>query len=378
MATSPAAPGEHRLRLLRRGDRDPAVEELRHVLFGDSAAQDSANREVFDDALDRSVRAFQQERGLTVDGIVGPETWRAIASARWRLGDRLLHHRPTVPFHGDDVLELQQRLLSLGFDTGRCDGWFGPRTESAVRDFQRNVGLGVDGTCGPLTLRQLTALRNTPGRGGRAHELREAEALRRGTTSLAGTVIVIDPGHGGVNPETGEVDHGWNIDGVCEAEVVADVASRFEGRLGAAGATSFLTRGARHLERPLTDADRAEFANSTDADLLISLHCDGHESDKPHGVATYYYGTGRDGGSVVGESLAGHLQRSLASRTDLRDCRSHARTLEILRATRMPAVRVELGYLTHPRDRSRLADPQFRDLLAEALLVGLQDMITSA
>lgn len=274
-------------------------------------------------------------------------------------------------------MELQQRLVSLGFDTGRCDGWFGPRTEHAVRDFQRNVGLGVDGTCGPLTLRQLTALKNAPGRGGRAHERREAEALLRGTSSLAGKVVVIDPGHGGIDPTTGQTDHGWNIDGVSESEVVADVASRFEGRLGAAGATSFLTRGVHSIDHPLTDADRAEFANSTDADLLISLHCDGHESDKPHGVATYYYGSGRDGGSVVGELLAGHLQRSLASRTDLRDCRSHARTLEILRATRMPAVRVELGYITHPRDRSRLADPQFRDRIAEALLVGLQEMITT-
>src|SRR6476469_3638425 len=100
------------------------------------AADDSTD--LFDDSVDRAVRAFQQRRGLRVDGVVGPETYRALDEAHWRLGDRLLSFTAGHPFVGDDVAMLQQRLLDMGFDPGRCDGIFGRQTEASLREFQRN------------------------------------------------------------------------------------------------------------------------------------------------------------------------------------------------------------------------------------------------
>ncbi len=47
-------------------------------------------------------------------------------------------------------------------------------------------------------------------------------------------------------------------------------------------------------------------------------------------------------------------------------------TWDLLRRTRMPAVRLDLGYLTNPGDAARLADPSFRDLVAEAIVVAVQ------
>ena len=102
---------------------------------------------------------------------------QALAAARWSLGDRLLS-LATHPFVGDDVAMLQERLLALGFDAGRADGVFGPRTERALRGLQKEYGLLSDGTCGPATLRALRQL----GRhvtGGRPQVLRETEALHR-------------------------------------------------------------------------------------------------------------------------------------------------------------------------------------------------------
>ncbi len=78
-----------------------------------------------------------------------------LEEARWRLGDRLLTHVAGNVLAGDDVLALQQRLLDLGFKVGKVDGRFGHQTEQAVRDFQRNVGVPADGTCGPATLKAL-------------------------------------------------------------------------------------------------------------------------------------------------------------------------------------------------------------------------------
>ena len=56
----------------------------------------------------------------------------------------------------------------------------------------------------------------------------------------------------------------------------------------------------------------------------------------------------------------------------MHDCRVQARSWELLRLTRMPAVRVEVGYLTHIGDRRKLLDPVFRDIVAEGILVAVK------
>jgi N-acetylmuramoyl-L-alanine amidase len=62
----------------------------------------------------------------------------------------------------------------------------------------------------------------------------------------------------------------------------------------------------------------------------------------------------------------------VVARTDLVDLRWHPKTFDFLRRTRMPAVRVDVGYLTNPGDAQRLGDPHFRDVLAEAVVVAVQ------
>lgn len=54
------------------------------------------------------------------------------------------------------------------------------------------------------------------------------------------------------------------------------------------------------------------------------------------------------------------------------DCRTHPKTWDILRLTRCPAVRVEVGYLTNPDDRRSLLDPAFRDIVAEGVLIAVK------
>lgn len=83
--------------LFRRGDRGRAVREIRSRLdlLGLTSSVDGTgdrpgDADTFDDDLDHAVRAFQQQRGLSVDGIVGLGTYRVLEEARWRLGDRLL------------------------------------------------------------------------------------------------------------------------------------------------------------------------------------------------------------------------------------------------------------------------------------------------
>jgi N-acetylmuramoyl-L-alanine amidase len=198
----------------RLGDTGPAVAEIQALLSGLGLLTGTPSP-VFDEVTDQALREFQQRRGLSVDGIVGPETYAALAAARWRLGDRLLS-LATRPYVGDDVAALQERLLELGFDAGRADGVFGSGTERALRGLQREYGLVPDGTCGPATLRALRQL----GRhvtGGRPQVLRESETLHRSGAALPGKVVVLDPGHGGST--AGATGHGLD-----EAAVVEDLA----------------------------------------------------------------------------------------------------------------------------------------------------------
>jgi len=354
--------------LLHRGDTGPAVSEVRGALISLGLLDDSGSGNgTYDHKIDLAVRAFQQDRGLTVDGVVGAETYRAISSARWRLGDRVLSFTAANPIVGDDVSVLQERLLELGYDAGRPDGLFGDRTAEALRGFQRDYGLRADGTCGPETLRGLRQL----GRkviGGRPQLLRETTTVANSGPALVGKRVIIDPGHGGDDP-------GARYDGLTEAELAWDLATRLEGRLGAAGVTAYLTRG---RSSGLTDDERARFANTTGADLVVSLHIDASTSPQAQGVATYHFGTGSGLTSTVGEQLAGLVHREVVARTGLLDCRTHAKTWELLRLTAMPAIRLEVGHLSHPGDRARLTDPAFRDTVAEAVLVAVQRLYLPA
>lgn len=358
--------------LARLGYRGPAVRDLRESLTaagalptGDGFGSKGGDvfDEVFDEELDAAVRSFQQDRGLLVDGIVGPWTFAALDAARWRLGDRLLRHSPGHLVRGDDVMELQERLLGFGFHPGRIDGLFGPDTEGAVRAFQRGVGLVVDGEVGPATLRAFTDLRRSVA-GGSSLSLREREHVRRSGYRLAGRTIVLDPGHGGEDP--GAVAHG-----VVEAEVVHDIATRIEGRLSAHGANVVYTHN--RFTSAGDDEARASFANDCAADIVLSLHCDTADQADASGVATFFFGQKRFGAwSAVGEQLADLIQRETVARTGLADCRSHARSWKLLQATRMPAVRIEAGYVSNPEDAARLQAASFRDDIAEGIVVALQ------
>ena len=101
----------------------------------------------FDVTTEQAVKDFQQGSGLTVDGIVGPATWQALPAD------------PNTPVlalgaSGSVVTELQQGLKKYSTpatDPGPVDGDFGPKTEAAVKAYQQDRGIHVDGIVGDQT-----------------------------------------------------------------------------------------------------------------------------------------------------------------------------------------------------------------------------------
>jgi peptidoglycan hydrolase-like protein with peptidoglycan-binding domain len=111
---------------------------------------------LFGPVTDEAVRRFQRDNALAVDGIVGPRTLRELRSRSKRL-ERLLSEGVGFrkPNGSVRVRSVQRKLNRLGYGAGEVDGLFGPVTDRAVRRFQAERGLQVDGIVGPRTLRRL-------------------------------------------------------------------------------------------------------------------------------------------------------------------------------------------------------------------------------
>ena len=352
--------------LPKLGDRSSAIELISNTLL--RLGFIATPSDILDDNLTQGIKAFQQERGLTATGVINEITARSLEEARFKLGDRVLVFNAAALMRGDDVSNLQDRLIQMGFNCGKVDGVYGASTEGAVREFQKSVGILSDGRCGPATLISLMRLVKTVS-GGAPSALRESVKHSVRSPALANKVIVIDPSWGG--EFTGE-----SANGVVESEIVFDLAQRLEGRLIALGVNVVLTRSANNS--PL-EKDRIKVANTVSADLVIALKVDSYKNEKANGVATYFYGRDDKGvRSVVGERFANLIQREICARTDLLNCHTHAKSWDLLRLTTAPTVRIDLGYLSNPQDAKRLATAAFRDQLAEAMIVAIQRLYLSA
>ena len=335
--------------LIRTGARGEDVRDVQHRLLG-------AGMRIEPDELDGSfgasteaaLREFQRARGLPPDGILGPDTWGQLVEAGYRLGDRTLYLRSPA-FRGDDVRELQRMLNALGFDAGKEDGIFGPRTDRGIREFQRNVGSAVDGIVGLDTVHAITRYRPALGAPSRA-VVREGEAARGPGLALAGSTIAIDPDR---------------ID-ADELDLALAIASELSEELKRLGARPLLLRKGSEL---VPVDQRIRRANTGNAAALISIAV-GSGEQVERGSACFHYGTPTTH-SPMGRRLAESIQHALLRRLGLPDGGLHPRSIAILRETRMPAARIEPAVALDELDASRIGEPAFAGDVARAIADGV-------
>lgn len=315
------------LPLSEGADGDAVLDVQQRLLaLGFSTLPDAPSH--FGVATRAALEAFQRRRGLRVDGICGTHTWHVLVEAGYTIGERFLYRR-TPMLRGDDVAELQQRLSALGFDTGRVDGIFGDSTAAALREFQENAALAVDGILGPDTLRELRRVEaRVPGPARLVSTVRSLEQLRRQPPTLSGRHVAVgEPGG-----------------------LAAPVAA-LQRRLRAAGAT------VSTLHHPDGSAQAHE-ANAVGADVYLALRL---EPDRA-GVLSAFYSGYRDE-SVGGRLLADVIQRVVPPAVGVPDLGAHGMSLPVLRETQMPAVSVEVGPAT--------VVVEYGPALAEALATAL-------
>ena len=283
----------------------PAVADLHRRLRGLGVAAGPDPR-TFSEKTASGVRDFQERRGLRVDGVCGRETWDALVEAGYRIGDRLLYLRQPM-LRGDDIVEVQRQLGALGFHVGRADGIFGPGTHQAVQAFQRNTGLTPDGTVGLATVFALRRLRSR-GPAGDPAALRETARLQAMRPSMREHHVV-----------------------VAEVGGLGALARETQRAVSARGGRVTL------LAHPDAGA-LAEQANNTGASLCVGLAL----AASAGGCRAAYWGA-HESESPAGRRIATLVLEELSSSGAGVDGGPRAMNTSFLRATRMPAVLVDIG-----------------------------------
>lgn len=294
MPTTPGLP-------LERGSTGEAVRDLQHRLQARELRIDPAEFGAYGTSTEEAVQAFQAEQGLQSDGRCDEATWAALVESSYHLGDRLLYLRRPM-LRGDDVAQLQRRLSSLGFDAGRVDGIFGPDTEQALHDFQRNVGLAADGIFGPDTGRAFSRLGNRAEQTVTVAGVRERERWRLRPATLRDRRLAV--GHSG------------------ELGALAQALRR-----------QLLDRGAHAIVLDHPDPSvQAQEANAFEADVYVGIGV----STEGHGCVAYYQAPGFE--SFGGHQLADCAVSELTDVLDSSPGEARGMRLPILREARMPAV----------------------------------------
>lgn len=297
------------MRLYRSGDEGEAVRDIqdRLVALGFSCEPDRAG--LFDNGTVAAVIDFQAKRGLWTDGIVGPDTWRALVSAGYRLGSRILYRR--VPMmRGDDVAELQRRLNSLGFDTGKVDGIFGPDTLHGLLEFQANRRLAEDGLAGLEVVEELDLMGRATMKHGR-EVVRDHQWLETLPRTIAGQRIYVDPF---CRDET-EMGATWEP-AVTLGNILQDLG--------------VIVTISRSIDTSPPERVRALRANRLGVDVIVAL-CLPYEAEP----GTYYFAS-QHSSSSAGEAIAASIAGCL-------DLQWNGRAIPILKNTRAPAVVVAAG-----------------------------------
>jgi len=200
-------------------------------------------------------------------------------------------------------------------------------------------------------------------------------ALRGGASAnangLRGELFVVDPGHGTRYPDRSPLNVGAvGPGGLEEQRVVLDVGEKLAALLRAAGARVVLTRSHSTpfrvaSDKRLDNRARAALANRLGATAFIALHADSSLDPAAHGTSVFWL----RGNSVP---LANAVRRGLAP-LGLGEAAFHARDLAVTSEARVPAVLVELGFVSNPRDARDLASPAFQDREAQALFNAIAD-----
>ena len=194
-------------------------------------------------------------------------------------------------------------------------------------------------------------------------------------------LVVVDPGHGGMDPGTCSV---YKED-FYEKDINLDIALKLKAFLEASKVSVLMTRESDNEAYLTTDYDyneslrlRPEIANRNQATLFVSIHVNAYDTklsggDKVHGTEVYY--ADKSYGSFTGRQFAEMMGKAIDKKTETKYNGVIQRNFTVLRLSNMPALLVETAYLTNREDHRRLESDAFRSAMAEGIHDGIIDII---
>jgi N-acetylmuramoyl-L-alanine amidase len=190
-----------------------------------------------------------------------------------------------------------------------------------------------------------------------------AADLQEARRWVAGTVIVVDPGHGGDDP-------GAVVGDTKEKHIVLAIGKMLEQMLAEQGAQVVLTReedvdlGGRIREEL---GRRVALVEKHNANVYVSIHAN-KDGCNCWGAQTFY----QKNGMPAGKELAAAIQNRLRAMTPTTRV-PLAADYFVLRTSGVPAAMVEVGFLTHAKERGNLLEPAYQKTVATAIALGLAD-----
>jgi N-acetylmuramoyl-L-alanine amidase len=188
---------------------------------------------------------------------------------------------------------------------------------------------------------------------------------------FAGETFVLDPGHGARYPDGSPLNVGAvGPDGIQEQAVALAVAESLAALLRSAGARVVLTRSRAHPYRTgtvvrLDNRARAALANRLGATAFVAIHADASTSPQQRGISVFWL-------RPNSLRLATAMRRNLDA-LELGESEFRVRDLAVTSEARVPAVLVELGFISNPVQERLLATPAFQDREAHALYAALAE-----
>lgn len=189
--------------------------------------------------------------------------------------------------------------------------------------------------------------------------------------TVANKVIVIDPGHGGLDPGA------LGTTGIHEKDIVLEVSKKLALILQEAGAEAVLTRETdRELSDPGVDylyqakiqdlSRRVELANSRQADIFVSVHVNSFPDPREDGAQTFSQ-PGSEESKKLAQAIQFEFNRFLANPG------REAKQVDYFanRMTKMPSTIVEIGFITNPKEEKLLLDQHYQSKIAWAVYAGI-------
>lgn len=178
--------------------------------------------------------------------------------------------------------------------------------------------------------------------------------LSSGKAKSGCRTVVLDPGHGGV-------DYGAIRAGINEKDINLDVAKRVEAILESKGIKVYMTR---NTDETVSLQDRTIFSGNKNPDIFVSIHVNSSTGTEANGVETHYY-------HPISVNLAQTVHSALACQIKCKDRGLLKSKFYVINHTTVPAILVEIGFISNDRERAELVSEQRKQQTAKGIADGI-------